>query len=144
MALRQDKYTGNGDYSATSPKVGLRFQPIKEVLLRATASQAFRAPSLFETTPAQQTSFSFGIQDPVNCPVFSAANPDCVLDVRRVQQGNQNLKPEKSKSYTLGAIFEPDPAVTVTARITRSHRVQRRRFRSRRRRLSRSVAASGA
>ena len=114
VALRQDKYTGNGDYSATSPKVGLRFQPIKEVLLRATASQAFRAPSLFETTPAQQTSFSFGIQDPVNCPVFSAANPDCVLDVRRVQQGNQNLKPEKSNSYTLGAIFEPDPAVTVS------------------------------
>ena len=114
LALRRDKYTGNGNYSATSPKVGLRFQPIKEVLLRATASEAFRAPSLFETTPAQQTSFTFGIQDPVKCPVFDENIADCALDLRRVQQGNPNLKPEKSKSYNLGAVFEASDAVTVS------------------------------
>jgi iron complex outermembrane recepter protein len=113
FALRHDKYSGNGNYSATSPKFGLRFQPSKELLFRGTASDAFRAPSLFETTPAQQTSFTFGIQDPVLCPTFDQANPNCGLDLRRVQQGNPNLKPEKSRSFTLGTVFEPNDVVTV-------------------------------
>lgn len=114
LAVRRDKYTGNGNYSATSPKIGVRYQPTKALVLRGTASEAFRAPSLFETTPAQQTSFTFGIQDPVKCPVFDENIADCVLDVRRVQQGNPNLKPEKSKSYNLGAVFEASEAVTVS------------------------------
>lgn len=114
FAVRRDKYSGNGDYAATSPKIGLRYQPATSLVLRATASEAFRAPSLFETTPAQQTSFSFGIQDPLRCPTFDANNADCVLDVRRVQQGNPNLKPEKSKSYNLGAVWEASSAVTVS------------------------------
>jgi iron complex outermembrane receptor protein len=106
FALRYDKYSGNGSFSATTPKLGLRWQPNKQFLLRGTVSQAFRAPSLFETSPAQQTSFAFGIQDPVKCPVFDANIPDCVLDVRRVQQGNPDLKAEKSNVYTAGFIWE--------------------------------------
>jgi iron complex outermembrane recepter protein len=112
-AIRYDKYTGNGKFAATSPKVGLRFQPTQQVLLRATASKAFRAPSLFETSPAQQTSFSFGIQDPVRCPTFDENNPDCVVDVRRVAQGNPNLKAEKSTSYTFGIVLEPTRDLSV-------------------------------
>jgi iron complex outermembrane recepter protein len=113
IAVRYDKYTGNGKFAATSPKVGLRFQPTQQVLLRATASKAFRAPSLFETSPAQQTSFAFGLQDPVRCPTFDENNPDCVLDVRRVAQGNPNLKAEKSTSYTFGVVLEPTRDLTV-------------------------------
>lgn len=121
-ALRYDKYTGNGSFASTSPKLGLRYQPFKSVLLRATASKAFRAPSLFETSPAQQTSFAFGIQDPVRCPVFDAANPDCVLDVRRVQKGNPNLKPENTRAYTLGMVLEPSENVTVSVDAWRINR----------------------
>jgi iron complex outermembrane receptor protein len=128
FALRHDKYTGNGSFASTSPKFGLRYQPSKSLLLRATASKAFRAPSLFETTPAQQTSFVFGIQDPVRCPDFSqaATNPDCALDIRQVQTGNPALKPEKSKAYTLGMVLEPANAVTVSVdlwKITRKDEI---------------------
>ncbi|MBK7473969.1 MAG: TonB-dependent receptor [Betaproteobacteria bacterium] len=107
LAVRYDKYTGNGSFAATSPKVGVRYQPNSNLLFRATASKAFRAPSLFETSPAQQTSFSFGIQDPVLCPEFNEDNPDCVRDIRRVAQGNPELKPEKSTAFTLGMVIEP-------------------------------------
>ncbi|MBK9607349.1 MAG: TonB-dependent receptor [Betaproteobacteria bacterium] len=107
LALRYDKYTGNGSFAATSPKVGVRYQPNSNLLFRATASKAFRAPSLFETSPAQQTSFSFGIQDPVLCPEFNEDNPECVRDIRRVAQGNPELKPEKSTAFTLGMVIEP-------------------------------------
>jgi len=114
LAVRYDKYSGNGSFAATSPKLGLRFQPTQAVLLRATASKAFRAPSLFETSPAQQTSFTFGIQDPVRCPTFNENNPDCVVDVRRVQQGNPDLKAEKSTAYTLGLVLEPTRDLSVS------------------------------
>lgn len=114
LALRYDKYSGNGDFAATSPKLGLRFQPTQAILVRATASKAFRAPSLFETSPAQQTSFTFGIQDPIKCPTFNENNPDCVIDVRRVAQGNPNLKAEKSTAYTLGLVLEPTRNATVS------------------------------
>lgn len=114
FALRYDRFTGNGSFSNTSPKIGLRWQPLKELVVRSTASKAFRAPSLFETTPAQQTSFTFGIQDPVLCPTFDQNNPNCVLDVRNVQQGNPNLKAERSNMFTFGLVIEPDPAVALT------------------------------
>jgi iron complex outermembrane recepter protein len=113
LAVRYDKYTGNGKFAATSPKLGLRFQPTQQVLLRATASKAFRAPSLFETSPAQQTSFTFGVRDPLRCPTFDENNPDCVLDARRVQTGNPNLKAEKSTSYTFGIVLEPTRDLSV-------------------------------
>ena len=114
VAVRYDKYSGNGSFTSTSPKIGLRFQPSKVLLFRATASKAFRAPSLFETSPAQQTAFSFGIQDPVLCPTVVDTNPNCVLDVRRVAQGNPNLKAEKTTAYTLGMVFEPAQNVTLS------------------------------
>ncbi|KPF67887.1 hypothetical protein IP84_11540 [beta proteobacterium AAP99] len=115
LAVRNDRYSGNGDFSATSPKVSVRYQPVRQILLRSTASEAFRAPSLFETTPAQQTSFAFGLQDPSRCPVVDPNNPDCNLDIRVVQRGNPNLKPEKSRVYTAGVVLEPTQGVTLSA-----------------------------
>jgi iron complex outermembrane receptor protein len=115
FAVRYDKYTGNGSFASTSPKIGLRYQPFKSLLFRATASDAFRAPSLFETTPAQQTSFTFGIIDPTLCPNPSdETNANCNLDLRRVQQGNPNLKPEKSRAFTLGMVVEPTNNLTLS------------------------------
>ena len=121
-AVRYDKYSGNGNYSSVSPKLGIRYQPFKSLLLRATSSKAYRAPSLFETSPAQQTSFAFSIQDPVLCPTISEGNADCAVDVRRVQQGNPNLQPEISRSYTLGFVVEPSKDVTVSVDAWRINR----------------------
>lgn len=104
-ALRYDSYGGTGDFSRTSPKIGVRWQPTKNLLLRATYSEAFRAPSIFETTEATQTSFTFGISDPVRC--ITGSEPDCTLDVKRFQRGNPDLKPEKSDVWNLGMVFEP-------------------------------------
>jgi iron complex outermembrane receptor protein len=107
-ALRYDKYSGDsGDDGATSPKVSFKWQTAANFAIRGSWSKAFRAPSLFETTPATQTAFTFGIQDPVLCPVFDANNQNCSLDIRRIQRGNPNLQPEKSNAYNFGIIFEP-------------------------------------
>ena len=112
-ALRYDSYSGTGDFSNTSPKIGVRWQPTKSLLLRATYSEAFRAPSIFETSPATQTSFTFGIKDPVKC--VNGDEPDCLIDVKRFQRGNPDLKPEKSDVWNLGVVFEPTNNSSISA-----------------------------
>src|SRR5262249_32873064 len=46
LAAREDKYSDAG--STFNPKIGLRFQPHKQVMFRASASTGFRAPTLYE------------------------------------------------------------------------------------------------
>jgi iron complex outermembrane receptor protein len=111
-ALRYDKYSKSGDFSKTSPKVGIRYQPVRNLLLRATYSEAFRAPSIFETTTASQSSFEFGLVDPTRC--ITGAEPDCNLDVRLNQTGNPDLKPEKSKVWNIGVVWEPTPNSSIS------------------------------
>lgn len=43
-AMRFDKYQGVGN--STTPKASLRWQPMREVLLRGSLGKGFRAPSL--------------------------------------------------------------------------------------------------
>lgn len=115
VAARYDHYSydGGGSFSGWSPKVGLRWQPNRQLLVRSTYGRAFRAPSLFETTIAQQSAFTFGIQDPVLCPEFDENNNNCVLDVRRFQQGNPSLEPENTNVFTAGVVWEPNNVVNV-------------------------------
>jgi iron complex outermembrane recepter protein len=117
-ALRYDKYSESGDFSNTSPKVGVRWQPTKNFLFRTTYSEAFRAPSIFEATSATQSSFEFGLYDPTRCPDPTApaanANPNCNLDVKIIQTGNPNLKPEESKIFNVGVVWEPINNLTMS------------------------------
>jgi iron complex outermembrane receptor protein len=46
LALRHDRYEDVG--SSTNPKLGLRWQPSRQLLLRASAGTGFRAPSFSE------------------------------------------------------------------------------------------------
>jgi len=104
-AVRYDDYSGNGSFSNTSPKLGVKWQPTKELLLRTTWSQAFRAPSVDETSSASQSSFEFGLSDPVTC--VNPGDPGCSIDIRILETGNANLKPEESDVWNVGLVFEP-------------------------------------
>ena len=46
LAGRYDKYSGTGD--TFNPKIGVRYQPVKSLLLRGSANTGFRAPTLYE------------------------------------------------------------------------------------------------
>ena len=106
-ALRYDDYSKSGDFSRTSPKVGVRWQPNRNFLMRGTYSEAFRAPSIFDTTSASQSSFEFSLVDPTRC--ITGNEPDCNLDVRVNTTGNPNLQAEKSKIWNFGVVFDPVP-----------------------------------
>ena len=97
FALRYDKYQNVG--SSVNPKVGLRWQPSKTVLVRASAGTGFRAPSFSE----------------LYRPTVNGSSPAFIYDTviadfdqwPTTKQANPNLKPEKSKQYSLGIVFEP-------------------------------------
>jgi iron complex outermembrane recepter protein len=111
VALRYDHYNLSG--GKASPRVGAKYTPIPELAFRATAGRGFRAPGPAENGNAGLTFFAGTSRDPVLCP--DAANPgavgnfpsQCAIAVGTQQGTDPALKPETSKSFTLGVIVEP-------------------------------------
>ncbi|SDH04205.1 MULTISPECIES: TonB-dependent receptor [unclassified Duganella] len=117
-AARYDHYNDVG--GSFNPKVGLRWEASKQVLFRTSYNTGFRAPTLYDLHgPATSTFTSNAYNDPVLCPGGSAitgANPNvaCAQQQYIRSGGNANLKPEKSKTFALGVVFEPLNAVSVS------------------------------
>jgi len=104
-ALRYDHYENVG--SKTSPKVGARWQPVREVLVRGSVGKGFRAPALTELYQPQVTGVSApGLTDTKRCGTTKSSN-DCVTQFPITLGGNTALKPEISTNTTLGIVFEP-------------------------------------
>jgi iron complex outermembrane receptor protein len=105
-ALRHERYSDFG--STTTGKLAGSFRATNDILLRASASTGFRAPSL------QQVYFSSTFTDFISgvpMDVVLAPNGGAVANAA----GIPSLKEEKSKSYTLGLTWSPSKSVSVTA-----------------------------
>ena len=124
LAARYDDYSDFG--STFNPKVGLRWQPIRQVLFRGSYNTGFRAPTLYDIYQPIGLSFtSDAYNDPVFCPggtpVGSApASVVCDQQVQTRTSGPagtglpvSSLKPEDSDTFTLGVVFEPMPSLTI-------------------------------
>ena len=83
--------------SSIDPKIALRWQASDDLVLRASASSAFREPSL-QQIYSQGTSLQ-GLVDPLN--------PGSAVFVRVDTAGNRDLSPEQSTNVNLGAIWSP-------------------------------------
>lgn len=111
LAARYDDYSDFGD--TFNPKFGLRWEPIKQLMFRGTYSTGFRAPSLWEVNgPNSVTNTGATYNDPVLCPdgkpvTGAVPSRDCGMQFDRQDGGNKKLEAEESKSFTLGAVFEP-------------------------------------
>ena len=119
---RYDDYSTG--FSKFSPKAGFKFTPIRQLALRGTWSKGFRAPSFAESGEA-------GVIG------FITATPPCVVRLQHGATGdettctagnnyvapqalgfnssaNPNLKPELSRSFTLGVVGQPIPQLSFT------------------------------
>ena len=120
-ALRYDHYTDAGN--AVTPKIGLKYKPISNVALRGTYSKAFRAPSSSENGATSVAAFGGAtVDDNVRCTALTndgvaaatvAANCKGVAPTF-IQRGNPNLSPEKSNTFTLGAVWDITPKSNLT------------------------------
>jgi iron complex outermembrane receptor protein len=121
LAGRFDRYSDVGN--TTNPKIGIRYQPTAALLLRGSASTGFRAPTLYEkNAPPSKNDTNNAYNDPVLCPGgVPSSNPvtnplrDCDLQQFKLQGGNTNLSPEKSKSFSFGMVIEPTASLTMAA-----------------------------
>ena len=114
LAVRTDDYSDFG--RTTNPKASLRFQPTRDILMRASYGKGFLAPSLYQLFVPNTSGVSApGTSDPIRCPVTHDTGLDCSTQFALVFGGNANLKPEKSENATFGVVFEPTNAWSVSA-----------------------------
>ena len=116
FAVRWDKYQGVGN--STTPKLTLRWQPNSVILVRGSIGEGFRAPSLADLYAANTQSVTpTGLSDPLRCftnPAFVNDDvKDCQTQFSTTFGGNTQLKPEKSKSATLGIVLQPTNDISV-------------------------------
>jgi iron complex outermembrane receptor protein len=125
LAARFDRYSDVGN--TTNPKIGVRYQPMRQLLLRGSASTGFRAPTLYEkNAPLSRNDTNDSYDDPFLCPggvPQPGANPlrDCDLQQFKLNGGNPDLKPEKSRTFSAGVVIEPTRELTIAADYWRVH-----------------------
>ncbi|MCZ8073216.1 MAG: TonB-dependent receptor, partial [Paucibacter sp.] len=112
-AIRHERYQVTG--SATSPKLGLRYTPSKQLLLRASVGSGFRAPSLTDLYRPVTQGTAATLVDPV-CLAADPSNTvtDCSDTWQTLTYSNASLKPERSKQFSFGGVLEPQAGVTLS------------------------------
>ena len=115
LALRHDRYSDAGN--TTNPKIGLRWTPVPEVIVRGSYGEGFRAPTLADLYTPERIGQTNGIYDDAYCAQVIATDdnyePDyCGLQPDKRKSGSKDLKPEESKQWSAGIVFQPIPAVS--------------------------------
>lgn len=100
------------------PKVGAKWIANEGLAFRGTYSEGFRAPALSQVASGGAQFFLNGTVDPIRCPdgvtpVAGAEQADCSKSVSGVGGSNPDLKPEKSKGFSLGMIYSPTKDIDV-------------------------------
>jgi iron complex outermembrane recepter protein len=112
VAVRYDHYSDAG--STTNPKVSLRWQPTRELLLRAAWGTGFRAPSLPDLHNPQTLGVGPVVSDPLRCPT-TESSIDCDTQFASTFGGSTDLTPEKSNQTTAGFVWEPVSGISLGA-----------------------------
>jgi len=129
LAARLDHRQGYG--SKLSPKLGLKWNALDSLTLRGTAATGYRAPSLFELRrPIVFDSYAFVRQTPAlaPCRYEFALTPEvsyCLVTHSAID--NPHLRPETSRSHTLGLVWSPSPDFSLSLdrfRIERRNEIQ--------------------
>ncbi|HEL4113401.1 TPA: TonB-dependent receptor [Stenotrophomonas maltophilia] len=108
-ALRYDKYE-SGEGKAT-PKLGVKWTPADWIALRASYAEGFRAPNPAENGDGGLAAFS-NASDPVRCDIDP--NECTARTVAIITRPNKDLKPEESKSYSVGIVLQPTSSTSMT------------------------------
>lgn len=121
IATRYSDYSNFGD--TTNSKIGFRWKPIDDLMIRGNWTEGFRAPSINDLFLGNSDSFPT-LSDPCNLTNFAglsaAGQNQCVADgvpaggynqtnsqIRITVGGNVDLQPESAVTKTLGFVYSP-------------------------------------
>ncbi|MBC7456120.1 MAG: TonB-dependent receptor [Massilia sp.] len=109
-AMRYDHFDDVGN--SYTPKVGIKWTPMRNLALRSTFAKGFRAPSAAENGVGGLAAFSTAA-DPVRCAlgVAAACNP---ASIAIITSPNPALSPERSKNWSVGAVWDPLPRTSIS------------------------------
>lgn len=115
--------------TTVNPKLAARWQPLTELVLRASVSTGFRAPSIMDIQNPTPEVRTIEMDDPVLCPstqptVAGTGVPRAGFTADQVcnvltnywtkTPNNDFLEPEKSRGFSYGFAYEPIKNLTVT------------------------------
>ncbi len=111
-------------YNHFSPKIGVKFTPIRQIAFRGTYSKGFRAPSFAETSgsvvgfttarlPCAIQAQHGATVTGTTCSGGSAYNQSYSIGFNTA--GNPDIKPELSRSFTGGVVVQPLRWLSFTA-----------------------------
>ena len=112
LSARYDHYQEVG--GAASPKIGISYRPTDSLLLRGSAGRGFRAPSLNELHRPTVYSSTATLPDPVYCATVENNYADCADNWDTRRYSNANLKPERSRQFSLGAVLAASRHVSAS------------------------------
>ncbi|MFY8163907.1 MAG: TonB-dependent receptor domain-containing protein, partial [Brevundimonas sp.] len=110
-AIRYSDYDTFGD--TTNSKVGLKWKPIDDLMLRGTWAEGFRAPNLEQVNTATYGRLTTN-PDYIRCEAdlragriatFGACSRS--IGASLLVSGNPDLEPEESTNSSYGVVFEP-------------------------------------
>jgi iron complex outermembrane receptor protein len=109
-AVRTEHYSDFGE--TTNPRLGLSWEPVAGLTLRASYGKSFRAPSFddLRQDPGSQLIFAYSIPDP--------RSPTGESNVVVLRGNDPRLRPERATTWTLGADFKPAAVPGLHAGIT--------------------------
>lgn len=112
-ALRFDRYSDAGN--AVTPKIGAKWRPLDNLALRGTYAHGFRAPSTTENSVTSVAAFGGAtVNDNARCAGTGVDSSNCLgVTPTFIQRGNPDLDSEKSRSATLGAVWDITPKASV-------------------------------
>ena len=101
LAVRTDRFP---TATSTNPKISFRYQPLSQLLVRASYGRGFREASLPELNNPQTFATTSTFVDPVK---------GTSGQYNQLTGGNTNLKPEKSEQSSLGFVIDPMPGMSI-------------------------------
>ncbi|WP_256079757.1 TonB-dependent receptor [Massilia sp. YIM B04103] len=110
-ALRFDHFNGGVGNSYT-PKAGFKWTPVRELAVRGTVARGFRAPNAAENGDGGSAAFT-NAEDPLRCDL-GVETACSAAGVSVITNPNRDLAPERSKSYTLGVVWDPLPRTSLS------------------------------
>jgi iron complex outermembrane receptor protein len=98
-------------YTSTNPTIGLKWKPMDDLIFRASYSTAFLPPTASQFMPNPRPACGYActpVTDPLNGATYN---------VDESFGGNPSLKPQTSRDWDFGVIFEPQAEFVKGLRI---------------------------